>query len=157
MARRRAVNLKPRGKRRKKQAPMPMCDAPDRDVPALKCGYPMPCPHHSVLVVIGEAAEMKPPETPTLDRMRELKVKSQAIGEFLEWLQHNGVQLMFYHEHSERCEDEDGDQMCGLSEDSLMPEHRGIERLLADFFEIDLKKVEEERTALLDWQRALNG
>jgi hypothetical protein len=93
-----------------------------------------------------------------LDKMREVRVKSQAIGEFLDWLQgEQEVQLMLYHKHTERCEDEDGDHMCGLSEDSLMPEHRGIEKLLAEFFEIDLKVVEEERQALLDWQRALNG
>lgn len=29
------------------------CTSPDRDVPGIKCGYPLPCPHHSVLVVIG--------------------------------------------------------------------------------------------------------
>jgi hypothetical protein len=28
------------------------CTAPDRDVPALVCGYPMPCPWHTVLVVM---------------------------------------------------------------------------------------------------------
>lgn len=26
------------------------CDKPDRDVPKIKCGYPLPCPHHSVVV-----------------------------------------------------------------------------------------------------------
>lgn len=24
------------------------CQHPDRDVPALKCGYPFPCPYHTV-------------------------------------------------------------------------------------------------------------
>ena len=29
-----------------------MCQAPDRDVPGLVCGYPLPCPHHNVRRVI---------------------------------------------------------------------------------------------------------
>lgn len=78
----------------------------------------------------------KIPETPTLDKLQAVRNKSQAIGEFLEWLQSDQhVQLM-----------------CGLS-DASIPEHRSIERLLADFFEIDLTEVEKERRALLDWQR----
>jgi hypothetical protein len=39
----------------------------------------------------------------------------------------------------------------------MLPEYRSIERLLAEFFEIDLVEVEKERQALLDWQRAQNG
>jgi len=26
---------------------MKFCSAPDRDVPAMRCGYPLPCPHHT--------------------------------------------------------------------------------------------------------------
>jgi hypothetical protein len=26
------------------------CQHPDRDVPALKCGYPLPCPHHTLVL-----------------------------------------------------------------------------------------------------------
>ena len=26
------------------------CKKPDRDVPGLKCGYPLPCPHHTVII-----------------------------------------------------------------------------------------------------------
>ncbi len=32
----------------------PTCQSPDRHVAALVCGYPLPCPWHTVLVVIGE-------------------------------------------------------------------------------------------------------
>lgn len=99
------------------------------------------------------------PETPTLDKLRSVKDKSQGIGEFLEWLQsEQKVQLMLYHEHTDRYLDEDGDHQCGLSKDSMLPEYRSIERLLAEFFEIDLVEVEveKERQALLDWQRAQN-
>lgn len=26
------------------------CNQPDRDVPAIKCGYPLPCPHHTLVI-----------------------------------------------------------------------------------------------------------
>lgn len=26
------------------------CDQPDRHEPKLKCGYPLPCPHHTLVV-----------------------------------------------------------------------------------------------------------
>lgn len=28
----------------------PMCQKPDRHVPKLTCGYPLPCPYHTVIV-----------------------------------------------------------------------------------------------------------
>ncbi len=31
------------------------CRSPDRHEPKLTCGYPLPCPHHSVVVVIPSA------------------------------------------------------------------------------------------------------
>jgi len=27
-----------------------ICKRPDRDVPELLCGYPLPCPHHTILI-----------------------------------------------------------------------------------------------------------
>lgn len=27
-----------------------VCDRPDRDVPGLKCGHPLPCPYHTVTI-----------------------------------------------------------------------------------------------------------
>lgn len=40
-------------KRRKmRREPVEKCSAPDRHVPGLKCGYPLPCPYHTVVVVV---------------------------------------------------------------------------------------------------------
>lgn len=33
------------------------CQQPDRDVPKIKCGYPLPCPHHTTLVIISKKAK----------------------------------------------------------------------------------------------------
>lgn len=46
--------------RAKKRHAAKYCQAPDRDVPALTCGYPLPCPFHNarrvirVAVVVGD-------------------------------------------------------------------------------------------------------
>lgn len=40
--------------------PLPSCQAPDRDVPALTCGYPLPCPHHNFRRVIKVAVLVQP-------------------------------------------------------------------------------------------------
>jgi hypothetical protein len=29
------------------------CRAPDRDVPKIVCGYPLPCPHHTAIVDVA--------------------------------------------------------------------------------------------------------
>lgn len=28
-----------------------ICKRPDRDAPKLKCGYPLPCPYHTIVVL----------------------------------------------------------------------------------------------------------
>ena len=33
------------------------CQKPDRDEPRLVCGYPLPCPHHNLKMVILPLAE----------------------------------------------------------------------------------------------------
>lgn len=75
------------------------------------------------------------PKTPECDKMKAVKPKSQAIGEFLEWLA-----------------DEKGYAICentrGARED-WVPIRFNIEEILAEFFEIDLEKVEKERRAIL--------
>jgi hypothetical protein len=64
--------------------------------------------------------------------------KSQSIGEFLEWLLgEKGMHLARY----------DEDHFDG---EFLMPVNIGIQELLAEYFEIDLNKVEQERRALLE-------
>lgn len=35
----------------------PICQRPDRHEPRLKCGYPLPCPHHTAVVEVAGRAE----------------------------------------------------------------------------------------------------
>lgn len=97
-------------------------------------------------------------ETPELDKMQKVKDTSQSIGEFLDWLmQEKNIVLSKHHAHNDECKDEDGFNFCGLSDGDLISIHTNIERLLAEYFEIDLKKVEEEKTKILEEVRSKNG
>jgi hypothetical protein len=81
-------------------------------------------------------------KTPTLDKMLKVKDKSQAIGEFLDWLNCRDPKLY----------------LCELDEDAeeYYPSFPSIEKLLAEFFEIDLNEAEKERCQILDAIRIQN-
>lgn len=79
-------------------------------------------------------------KTPELDKMLVVRVRSQAIGEFLEWL----ADTKGYGIYSEDdAEDQEGNMQ------RLYFRAPNTEQLLAEYFEIDLKKVEKERRAIL--------
>lgn len=98
-------------------------------------------------------AKPKVVKTPTLDKMLSVKDQSQAAGQFLDWLvSEKGFVLAKYHEHNdEHCgEYERGNRReCGLAEETLYQEHHSIEKLLAEFFGINLNQAEKERVAIL--------
>lgn len=78
---------------------------------------------------------MKATKTPELDKMLAVQEKSQIIGKFLEWLDTTTepITLCFY--------DPDDDEFYQISQNT--------EKLLAEFFEIDLNKCEQERQQIL--------
>ena len=78
------------------------------------------------------------PKMPECERMRAVKDQSQAIGAFLEWVRSTKGWTL-----TEPWTDEYG-------RESRIPASFVMEDLLAEFFKIDLKKVEEEKCALLD-------
>ena len=86
---------------------------------------------------------MEYPKTPTLDKMKSVKDNSQAIGEFLEWLEGKKYCVAHY-----------DDSIIGR--DELSPVTGTTEELLAKFFDIDLKKAEEEKRAVLEYVRNQN-
>lgn len=74
--------------------------------------------------------------TPTLDRMLSVKEESQKVGNFIEWLRAQGYELAQYgKERGHR--------------DTLFPVHTTTERLLAEYFEINLDEAERERCKIL--------
>jgi hypothetical protein len=89
-------------KSRRKPAPKPdwqkpmsermhegQCKRPDRDNPKIVCGYPLPCPHHSVVIDLTEdppviaKAQHADPSQKTVKRLREI---ANALGTGLQEL-----------------------------------------------------------------------
>lgn len=85
-----------------------------------------------------EEAEPKYPETPELNRMRQVIPAANTITQFIEWLESEDIVL---------CEEVEGEYV------SI---NRNMEQLLADHLNIDLEKVEAERLAVLEYMRKLH-
>jgi len=95
-----------------------------------------------------------------LDKLESVQEKSQAIGEFLDWMFSKGLCFArnLTEEEYESDENVEDVESAALGEfykihrikrDELILEHIDIEKTLAEFFEIDLAKAEEERRELL--------
>jgi len=70
--------------------------------------------------------------------------RSRTLSEFLDWLSENEYSICRFEEHI-RYSEEPGD----FTPEGWYPRRKSNEQLLADFFEIDLDKVEEERRQIL--------
>lgn len=77
-------------------------------------------------------------KTPTLDRMIEIQEQSQLCGEFLDWFL--GKYTVF--DRKQKRENPFADVMGN-------GDYINKEKLLADFFDIDLDEAEEERQIIL--------
>lgn len=93
--------------------------------------------------------------------MKAVKDQSQAIGEFLDWLQgEKGLIIAEAHQHGPQCyagDDEDREEpTCGCYDGQLFMKSFSTEKLLAEYFEIDLGKVDDEKRAILDYVRRKN-
>lgn len=80
-----------------------------------------------------EKEPLVPRSYPECEKMRAVHEKSQAIGEFLDWLSERGIVLASYYEEA------------GLS-----PHRVNVEALLAEYFGIDLDKAEQEKRTILE-------
>lgn len=93
-------------------------------------------------------ADRQYPPTPELDKMQEHREEAQCIGAFIEWLreeQHVG----FF-----RVKVEEDGVTTGVS---YTPFCEDINTLLAHYFNIDMKKVEEERQQILAYIAVKHG
>jgi hypothetical protein len=92
---------------------------------------------------------------PEHDKLRSVKDRSQIIGDFLSWLQEEqSVVLAKSHRHNANCVEE-GDRVCGVENNQLVPEFRSIPQWLAQYFDIDEYKLEEEKRSMLDELRLM--
>ena len=97
-----------------------------------------------------------------LEKLERVKERSQEIGEFLEWLLETKKYRIAKYLTNEEYEGEEnvwvdkslfGDakpiKRHTIGKNELMPLSIDIEKLLAEYFGIDLTKVEEERREIL--------
>ena len=74
---------------------------------------------------------------PEHDKLHKVREQSEAIGEFLENLEHKGIELAEW-----------GKPFKGGPK-GLVPIHKSRNTILAEYFEIDLKKLEAEKEQML--------
>lgn len=79
---------------------------------------------------------MKTIETPTLNKMMNVQKQSEICGEFLEWLQSKYAMFRLLDSREEPVYVGSGDYI-------------NTEKLLAEFFEIDLDEAAKEKELLL--------
>ena len=73
-------------------------------------------------------------EFPEHEKMQKIQKKSQAIGEFLEWIRDKDIEFCLWDEHG----------------DEFVPFRDSVEKILATYFGIDLTKIETEKRAMLE-------
>lgn len=105
-------------------------------------------------------------KTKELDKMAAVQLQARAIGDFLDWLGYEkAAHLATVHRHGPDCPGWDagresyrprGDEYCDLRDGESVPLRYHREPLLAEYFQIDLDKVEDEKRALLESLRKGN-
>lgn len=81
---------------------------------------------------------MEKPKTPTLDKMLEIREQSQLCGEFLDWF----LDKYTVFDRKQKRENPFANVMGN-------GDYINKEKLLADFFDIDLDEAEREKDILL--------
>ncbi len=94
-----------------------------------------------------------------LEKMEKVQEESQAIGDFIEeFLKNKGIVLATYHKHSKKmCDRDEWGWKCGWRTEQPMLLHYDIQKLLAEYFSINLEKVEEEKQEILTDLRAVRA
>ncbi len=73
-------------------------------------------------------------EYPEHDKLRLISTESQIIGSFLEF---SGYTLAEWQ------------KVRGFRDEQLLPVHKSIEKILAEYFDIDLQRLDDEKRAML--------
>jgi hypothetical protein len=89
-----------------------------------------------------------------IEKLAKVQDKSQAIGEFIEWLGDNNMAIVRYATKEDMFDDEG--ERNGIREGDYLTMIQSIEKLLAKYFKIDLNKVEKEKRELLAQLQKLN-
>jgi hypothetical protein len=100
-------------------------------------------------------------EYPEHDKLAGVSETSQSLGELIELLSARGYQIGHWEgrESSQRtlcraCEQRVGAPIYSREEERFVPVHAGITQILAELFDVDLAKLDEEKDAMLKALRA---
>ena len=108
--------------------------------------------------VAVEANEVKYPEH---EKLQKVVDKSQAIGEFIDWLRgEKKIVFCKYVQEPVPDDDENGyynEDLDDVVKDMLLPTSLPIEETLAEYFGIDLNKLEAEKRQMIDECRKANA
>lgn len=85
-----------------------------------------------------------PPTYPEHEKLAAVAGESQVIGEFLDSHDHPYVLAEWVRVY----EDEQGN-LRELAESRLIPAQKSIQQILADYFDINLQKIESEKRQML--------
>lgn len=85
---------------------------------------------------------------PECEKMQAVKEQSQELGFFLEWLKNRfTLAEMNYNFRAIITDTDDNEEsVSGI----LFPSYKSINQILAEYFEIDLEKVDEEKRQILE-------
>jgi len=100
----------------------------------------------------------KPEEKyPEHQKLQAVHDKSQEMGSFIEWLR-NTKKFVFAQWLDVEYEDEDPftGKKSKHTNNELVPQALHIEETLAEYFGIDLKKLEQEKQTMLEEMRQIN-
>lgn len=86
---------------------------------------------------------------PECEKLTEVSEKSQEIGFFLEWLFGRYTLCQFLEEQKEVFTNDEGEEDYVYLPEGYYPIRRPIQALLAEYFNIDMNKVDEERAQIL--------
>ena len=87
---------------------------------------------------------------PECEKLLKVKTESHAIGNFLEWLEQNGMQVAEWQDGEGNEYNDDRTANIDYVPEGWFPTKKSIETLLAAHFDIDMKKVEDERREMLE-------
>lgn len=87
------------------------------------------------------------------DKVKALEGVSQKAGEFLDWLIN---EKEYYLCEWRDCKQADPDNNVEFEPSGFFPDHRSVNSLLYEFFDIDPRKLEAEKDKMLDEFRKWN-
>lgn len=86
------------------------------------------------------------------DKLEEVQEERNLIGDFLRWLQEQGFVIAESKRHLEKRKDDHPEtlELDGLHWDKLVRTPLQIEDFLAKYFDIDQRKLQEEKEEMLE-------